>query len=250
MCTSIFVLAIWDQIFHVFSEKRNYHISMVSTQWISLSMQHSNSYFLSMQEEWPEGYKLAMQMNFNFPDCSGTPLKELIPLASNDGINVIGSLIHWCPNKRPKADQVKWLLFDDRHRLMHYIAFSLCVSACLSCPPLPFPLPKGGGYHRKASVCLQCLSHPYFRTGQSLQRPTQERQALRTQNHLPRYDFSAKPSPGPAPVPAPAEDYKSSKPKNVSATSRHCRRAEHLLAFNLPCCRYLALFKRHVTVVL
>lgn len=50
---------------------------------------------------------MAMQMNFNFPDCSGTPLKELIPLASNDGITVINSLIHWCPNKRPKADQVR-----------------------------------------------------------------------------------------------------------------------------------------------
>lgn len=95
----------------------------------------------SIQEEWPEGYKLAMQMNFNFPDCSGTPLKELIPLASNDGINVIGSLIHWCPNKRPKADQVKWLLFDVRHRLMHFVVFSLPVFLALL---FPFLCPKEG----------------------------------------------------------------------------------------------------------
>ncbi|CAJ1082401.1 serine/threonine-protein kinase MAK isoform X3 [Xyrichtys novacula] len=55
--------------------------------------------------DWPEGYHLASAMNFRFPQCVPTPLKTLIPNASNEAIILMRDLLQWDPKKRPTAVQ-------------------------------------------------------------------------------------------------------------------------------------------------
>jgi protein kinase len=56
-------------------------------------------------QSWPEGMKLASAMNFRFPQFGTTPLSSLIPSASPEAIDLMTSLCHWDPNKRPTAAQ-------------------------------------------------------------------------------------------------------------------------------------------------
>ncbi|XP_042561422.1 serine/threonine-protein kinase MAK isoform X3 [Clupea harengus] len=58
------------------------------------------------KSDWPEGYQLASAMNFRFPQCVPTPLKTLIPNASNEAIALMKDLLQWDPKKRPTAVQV------------------------------------------------------------------------------------------------------------------------------------------------
>uniref|UniRef100_A0A0B7AFF1 non-specific serine/threonine protein kinase n=1 Tax=Arion vulgaris TaxID=1028688 RepID=A0A0B7AFF1_9EUPU len=57
------------------------------------------------KEDWGEGYQLAAAMNFRFPQCVSTPLKQIIPNASNDGLQIIRDMLMWNPQKRPSALQ-------------------------------------------------------------------------------------------------------------------------------------------------
>jgi len=41
------------------------------------------------QSEWPEGFKLAAKMNFQFPKFTSTSLASLIPGASADAIDLL-----------------------------------------------------------------------------------------------------------------------------------------------------------------
>ncbi|XP_075907205.1 serine/threonine-protein kinase MAK isoform X2 [Nelusetta ayraudi] len=55
--------------------------------------------------DWPEGHQLASAMNFRFPQCVPTPLKTLIPNASNEAITLMKDMLQWDPKKRPTAVQ-------------------------------------------------------------------------------------------------------------------------------------------------
>lgn len=55
--------------------------------------------------DWPEGHQLASAMNFRFPQCVPTPLKTLIPNASNEAITLMKDMLQWDPKKRPTAIQ-------------------------------------------------------------------------------------------------------------------------------------------------
>lgn len=57
------------------------------------------------QHEWPEGLKLAAAMNFRFPQCPSVPMAKLMPSASPEALDLIQSMCHWDPNKRPTAVQ-------------------------------------------------------------------------------------------------------------------------------------------------
>ena len=54
---------------------------------------------------WPEGMKLASQMNFRFPQFVPTSLASLIPHASAEAIHIITDLLNYDPNQRPTASQ-------------------------------------------------------------------------------------------------------------------------------------------------
>ncbi|XP_073686793.1 serine/threonine-protein kinase MAK isoform X3 [Garra rufa] len=55
------------------------------------------------KSDWPEGYQLAAAMNFRFPQCVPTPLKTLIPNATNEALDLMKDLLHWDPKKRPSS---------------------------------------------------------------------------------------------------------------------------------------------------
>ena len=54
--------------------------------------------------EWVEGNRLASQVNFCFPNSSGVPLSRLIPMASEEAIDFIYSVLVWDPRLRPSAE--------------------------------------------------------------------------------------------------------------------------------------------------
>lgn len=55
------------------------------------------------KSDWPEGHQLAATMNFRFPQCVPTPLKTLIPNATNEALDLMRDLLQWDPKKRPSA---------------------------------------------------------------------------------------------------------------------------------------------------
>ena len=62
---------------------------------------------LKKKDDWPEGLTLAAKMNFKWSRCVKTDLKNIIPNASSDAINLIDSMLRWEPKKRPTAAQVR-----------------------------------------------------------------------------------------------------------------------------------------------
>eukprot|EP00747_Dinoflagellata_sp_TGD_P167651 gnl/TRDRNA2_/TRDRNA2_192400_c0_seq1.p1 gnl/TRDRNA2_/TRDRNA2_192400_c0~~gnl/TRDRNA2_/TRDRNA2_192400_c0_seq1.p1 ORF type:complete len:467 (+),score=89.34 gnl/TRDRNA2_/TRDRNA2_192400_c0_seq1:101-1501(+) len=57
------------------------------------------------QTEWQEGYKLASQIGFRFPQFVPTKLEQLIPQAGSEGIAIMYAMMHWDPNKRFSAQR-------------------------------------------------------------------------------------------------------------------------------------------------
>ena len=52
---------------------------------------------------WPEGYRLASRMNFRFPQYPGMSLRDLMPNASYEAVDLISKMLAWDPAKRPTA---------------------------------------------------------------------------------------------------------------------------------------------------
>lgn len=55
------------------------------------------------QAEWADGFKLAGQIGFRFPQFVPTKLETLMPSASVDGCNLMREMMLWDPNKRISA---------------------------------------------------------------------------------------------------------------------------------------------------
>ncbi|KAL4137738.1 hypothetical protein PRIC2_001252 [Phytophthora ramorum] len=54
---------------------------------------------------WPEGMKLAAQMNYRFPQFVPTSLAQLIPHASPEALQLMTDLLKYDPNQRPTSSQ-------------------------------------------------------------------------------------------------------------------------------------------------
>ncbi|KAI5720187.1 hypothetical protein M8J77_003126 [Diaphorina citri] len=57
------------------------------------------------RRDWPEGYTLASNMNFKFPQFRRVPFTSIIPHASPDAIHLMESMLAYNPSKRPTAQQ-------------------------------------------------------------------------------------------------------------------------------------------------
>lgn len=53
--------------------------------------------------EWPEGYDLAADMEFEFPKFVKTPLDEIIKNASEEAIDLMEKMMAFNPKHRPIA---------------------------------------------------------------------------------------------------------------------------------------------------
>lgn len=56
--------------------------------------------------DWPEGFKLASQINYRFPSFVPTKLESLVPQSNADGINIMLAMMKWDPAKRPSTAQI------------------------------------------------------------------------------------------------------------------------------------------------
>ena len=54
---------------------------------------------------WPDGMRLAGQMQFRFPQFVPTALAQLIPNASPEGLVMMQDLMKYDPQQRPTASQ-------------------------------------------------------------------------------------------------------------------------------------------------
>jgi protein kinase len=52
---------------------------------------------------WPDGFKLASDMGFRFPNHQPIGLANLVPNASPEALEVMSALLQWDPHKRPTA---------------------------------------------------------------------------------------------------------------------------------------------------
>ncbi|XP_042876749.1 serine/threonine-protein kinase MAK-like isoform X2 [Penaeus japonicus] len=79
------------------------------------------------KRDWPEGYSLAQQMNFKFPQFSATPLASLIPNAGPDAIAIMTDMMRWNPARRPTAQQcLRYAYFKDQKASdMNNLSYSL-----------------------------------------------------------------------------------------------------------------------------
>ncbi|XP_050721310.1 serine/threonine-protein kinase MAK-like isoform X2 [Eriocheir sinensis] len=78
------------------------------------------------KRDWPEGYSLAQQMNFKFPQFSPTPLSTLIPSASQDAIQIMTEMLRWNPARRPTAQQcLRFPFFKDQKGEMNSLTYAL-----------------------------------------------------------------------------------------------------------------------------
>ncbi|KAM0065702.1 putative protein-serine/threonine kinase CMGC-RCK family [Helianthus debilis subsp. tardiflorus] len=57
------------------------------------------------ESTWLSGLDLARNVLYRFPDFPGMRFSELLPSASSDAVNLIASLLSWCPSDRPTAKQ-------------------------------------------------------------------------------------------------------------------------------------------------
>jgi len=58
------------------------------------------------RESWPDGYKLASQIGFNFPQFNPVSLSSMIPNASPEAINLLQRMLQFDPQKRITAAQM------------------------------------------------------------------------------------------------------------------------------------------------
>lgn len=57
------------------------------------------------QADWPDGFKLAAGIGFQWPQYPPVSLKSLIPHASDDACNLMYMMMNWDPNKRLTVQQ-------------------------------------------------------------------------------------------------------------------------------------------------
>ncbi|KAM0043459.1 putative protein-serine/threonine kinase CMGC-RCK family [Helianthus debilis subsp. tardiflorus] len=57
------------------------------------------------ESTWFSGLDLARNICYRFPDFPGVWISELLPTASSEAVNLIASLLSWCPCERPTAMQ-------------------------------------------------------------------------------------------------------------------------------------------------
>ena len=74
---------------------------------------------------WPEGIKLATQMQFRFPQFVPTPLGQIIQNATPEGIALMQDLMIYDPNQRPTASQSLQYPFFQVRTLLSVTVFLL-----------------------------------------------------------------------------------------------------------------------------
>jgi hypothetical protein len=71
------------------------------------------------KQTWPEGLKLAANMNFRFPQCAAVPLSKLVQSACPDAIDLMTGLCAWCEPAPTSLVPVALLCFRAARGCLH-----------------------------------------------------------------------------------------------------------------------------------
>lgn len=67
--------------------------------------------------QWPDGYRLATTIHFQFPDCQKVPLTSIVTKATTYGLQALEDMLSWDPEQRPTAQQaMKYPFFEQAKR--------------------------------------------------------------------------------------------------------------------------------------
>jgi len=77
------------------------------------------------QSDWNEGYDLANQIHFKFPQFRGKKLKNIINRASENAINLLESMLCFNPSKRPSAVKCLQHPFFQCNEILRYFGFNI-----------------------------------------------------------------------------------------------------------------------------
>ena len=77
------------------------------------------------QSDWNEGYDLANQIHFKFPQYRGKKLKNVINRASDNAINLLESMLCFNPSKRPSAVKCLQHPFFQCNEILRYFGFNV-----------------------------------------------------------------------------------------------------------------------------
>ncbi|KAI3682491.1 hypothetical protein L1987_82513 [Smallanthus sonchifolius] len=95
------------------------------------------------ESTWFSGLDLATNMCYWFPDCPGLRFSELLPTASSDAVNLIASLLSWCPYERPTALQaLQHPFFHSYYRVPPTVRLEDTCCNILNSVPLVFRVAK------------------------------------------------------------------------------------------------------------
>lgn len=105
---------------------------------------------------WPEGFKLASQIGYRFPQFVPTRLETLVPQANAEGIQLMQAMMHWDPNRRGSAAKILHHPYFEADALMETAQFGGSVPGTSEAPTpavaagvapsggLPSGVPSGG----------------------------------------------------------------------------------------------------------
>jgi protein kinase len=77
------------------------------------------------QSDWNEGFNLASQIHFKFPQFRGKKLKNVIYRACDNAINLLESMLCFNPSKRPSAVKCLQHPFFQCNEILRYFGFNL-----------------------------------------------------------------------------------------------------------------------------
>lgn len=75
---------------------------MICKQRYSLS---TVRFLFPLQNDWPDGYRLAAMIHFRYPDCVKVPLSSIVSRCSQNGLDLLEDMLAYDPEKRPTAQQ-------------------------------------------------------------------------------------------------------------------------------------------------
>jgi len=95
---------------------------------------------------WPEGFKLAAQMGYRFPQFVPTRLETLVPQANPEGIQLMQAMMHWDPNRRGSASKILHHPYFEADALNETAQFGAAPSVpeAASVGPSPAAMPPHG----------------------------------------------------------------------------------------------------------
>lgn len=77
------------------------------------------------QNDWSEGYQLAANINYKFPQYKGHRLKLLIPNASENALNLLEGMLSFNPAKRPSATKCLQHAFFQCYDILTFFGLKL-----------------------------------------------------------------------------------------------------------------------------